>query len=190
MAVIVVRHAMPEVVMGVSSTLWRLSEAAKEDCVLLAHALPQGLAGTVYSSGQPKADETAGVIALRRGLQVAVDVRLREVEQAPYWEDDYRGKAAGYLAGRDGFDWEPRASATKRFAEAVGTVTEANAGGDVVVVSHGLAMSQWIDRSIGGRLQEFDAVRFWRQLTFPDAWRVDTQHGTLERVFWGGVTGE
>lgn len=188
MAVILVRHAMPEVVKGVSPALWRLSAAAKQDCVLLAHALPQGLAEVVYSSGQRKTDETAGVIALRRGLRVAIDPRLREVEQVSHWEDDYRDKAAGYLAGTDGLDWEPQDAVRKRFAEAVGAATEANPERDAVLVSHGLVMSLWINRALGARLEEFDVAHFWRQLMFPDAWRVDPRQGTLERVFWGGLT--
>src|SRR6185312_12463315 len=82
-AVILVRHGMPEIQRGVASTRWRLSEAAKEDCVLLAHALPAELGPVVYSSAQAKAQETATVIALRRGLRTEVDERLREVEQPP-----------------------------------------------------------------------------------------------------------
>ena len=78
---IIVRHAMPEVVPGVSSTLWQLGKSAKEGCVLLAHALTGPLASPVLTSGQPKVDETAAIIALRRGLATRVDRRVREVEQ-------------------------------------------------------------------------------------------------------------
>jgi Histidine phosphatase superfamily (branch 1) len=93
--VIFVRHAMPEIVRYIPSTLWRLSESAKEDCVLLAHALPANLASPVLTSGQPKVDETAAIVAFRRGLQVRVDPRVRETEEPPKWFDgDFRALVA------------------------------------------------------------------------------------------------
>ena len=69
-AVILIRHAMPEVVQGTSSKFWGLSEAAREDCVMLAHALPAGLASPIWSSDERKARETAEVLGLRLGLDV------------------------------------------------------------------------------------------------------------------------
>jgi broad specificity phosphatase PhoE len=184
--VILVRHAMPEVERGVSSRLWRLGESAKEDCVLLAHALPQNLAPTVYSSDQPKVVETASVIALRRGLSVDRDARFAEVDQGSRWiEDDYRGVAARYLGGFDEPDWEPRERVAARFAAGIANACTRGKGLDTVVVNHGLALSLWL-----ASVLDIDLVAFWRGLTFPDAWAVDVQMGTIERVFLGGVAGE
>lgn len=184
--VILVRHAMPEVVPGVSSTLWELGDAALEDCVLLAHALPQDLARIVCTSHQPKVKQTAGVLALRRGLELRADERLREVDQGPGWIDDYRAAAASYL--RDGTvgetaDWEPRERVAERFAAGVGAAITANSGsaGDVVVVNHGLAMSLWLASRSG-----IDLVPFWQGLTFPDAWRLEMKTGELRHIWSGG----
>jgi broad specificity phosphatase PhoE len=190
LGVILVRHGMPEIERGVPSTRWRLSEAAKEDCVLLAHALPAELGPIVYSSGQAKVDETAAVIALRRGLQTQADPRLREVEQPPGWVEDYRSVALGYLAGQDGFDWEPREAVVRRFQAAISDAIEAAPDRDVVVVNHGLAMSLWVAKVVGGQLDDFDLGRFWRDLTFPDAWRVDANSETLQQLFNGGTRSE
>lgn len=79
---ILVRHAMPAVSDTVPSTEWTLSESGMEECVLLAHCLPPDLAPVVYSSNQPKAERTAAVIALRRGLTVEADEAFREVEDS------------------------------------------------------------------------------------------------------------
>ena len=104
---ILVRHAMPEVVPGVSSTLWRLSQSSREDCVLLAHALNRPLAAPVLTSGQPKVDETAAIVAMRRGLNTRIDPRVREAEQPAAWlEGDYRAVAAAYLDGDNRHGWE------------------------------------------------------------------------------------
>ena len=47
---IFIRHAMSAVDSDVSSKDWGLTESAREDCVLLAHALPGRLAPVVFSS--------------------------------------------------------------------------------------------------------------------------------------------
>lgn len=184
--VILVRHAMPQVVPGVSSTLWQLGEPALEDCALLAHALPGTLAPVVLTSPQPKVRQTAGVLALRRGLDVIDDALLREVEQGAGWVDDYRSLAARYLergpAG-EATDWEPPERVTTRFAAAVGAAIEHNAGspGDVVVVTHGLAMSLWL-----ASRARIDLVPFWKALTFPDAWHLEMETGELHHLWRGG----
>ena len=190
--VIFVRHAMPVVVPAVASTLWRLDEAAKDACVLLAYALPANLASSILSSGQPKADETATVIALRRGLEVVVDARLPETDEAGWVEADFRVVVAGYLRGEVPAGWEPHDAVVKRFTETVDQALAALAPDlDLVLVTHGRAPSLYL-ASIGpivvagGRQSAFDLVPFWRSLTFPDAWRLDPSANTLTRVFYAG----
>lgn len=174
---------MPGVVPGVSSKLWRLSESAKEDCVLLAHALPEVLAPSIYTSDQPKVVETANVIALRRGLAVVTDRRFAEVDQGGRWiDEDYREVAAGYLGGVDHSGWEPRQQVVKRFARGVEDALAAGPDSDLVVVNHGLAMSLWL-----ASVTKLDLIPFWRALTFPDAWRLDLESGSLDRLFHGGL---
>ncbi len=181
--VILIRHALPEVIRGLSSKLWALSESAKEDCVLLAHALPPDLAPMVLSSGQPKVDETAAVIALRRGLRVHVDPRVAEVDQPDAWFDgDYRAVAADYLRGANPHGWEGPEAVATRFAAAVEEALAANETGDLVVVDHGLALSLYLASNVA-----IDLVPFWQALTFPDAWRLDLEAGTVERLFSAGL---
>jgi broad specificity phosphatase PhoE len=183
---ILVRHAMPEVVHGVSSKLWALGEHAREDCVLLAHALPADLAPVIHASDQPKVRETAAIIALRRGLSLATDRRFAEVDQGDRWiDDDYRAVAARYLDGFDEPGWEPRAAAVERFTRAVDDALTASPAGDLVVVNHGLALSLYL-----ASVTTIELVPFWRALTFPDAWRLDLETKALVRVFMGGVAGE
>jgi broad specificity phosphatase PhoE len=151
--------------------------------VLLAHALPRDLAPVAYSSGQPKADETAAVIALRRGLRTALDKRFAEVEQdAAGWIDDYRAAAAEYLATGASPGWEAREAVVQRFEAAITDALGDAATGDLVVATHGLALSLWL-----ASRTRTDTVRFWQELTFPDAWRVDIESGSLVHVFSAGA---
>ena len=181
--VILVRHALPEVVPGLSSKLWVLGESAKEDCVLLAHALPPDLAPILVASGVPKANETAMVLALRLGLTVESDPRVAEVDQPTTWfEGDYRAVAAEYLRGSNPHAWEPHHGVVARFAAAVEERLGTLLTGDLVVVNHGLAMSLYLASRAA-----VDLVPFWEALTFPDAWRLDLESGELSHLFHAGL---
>ena len=176
--IILVRHAMPELERGVASTLWGLAEASREDCVMLAHALPGGLSTTVFTSEERKARETADVLALSLGLQVATDAGFGEVDRPTVWDEDYRAGAERYLATGAGEGWEPRDSVVRRFDAAIDRAMAATGMGSLVVVNHGLALSLWL-----ASVAEIDLVPFWRALTFPDGWLVDFENKAPERVW-------
>ena len=171
---------MPAVRPGVAPRLWGLSESAGEDCVLLAHALPEKLAPVVWSSGEKKAEQTAAIIAMRRGLRVEVDEGFGEVDRPPEWAEDHRTLAAAYLAGTERAGWEPRERVMHRFAEAVERARAGAGEGDVVIVNHGMALSLYLEL-----VARIDIVPFWKALTFPDTWRVDVETGELTRLYSG-----
>lgn len=181
--VILVRHAMPDVQQGVSSKLWGLSDSSREDCVLLAHALPAGIRA-IWSSGERKARETAEVIGLRLGILVHIDERFGEVDRPGVWDRDYREVAAAYLGGVVEPGWEPRERVIERFSDAVNERTS-EVDGEVLIVSHGLAMSLW-----AASQADIDLVNWWRDLTLPDAWRFDVAARTVEHVWLGGLRGD
>ncbi|MGE3574224.1 MAG: histidine phosphatase family protein [Dehalococcoidia bacterium] len=176
------RHAMPDVEPGVASKLWGLGEAGREDCVLLAHALPEGVS-SIWSSDERKAKETADVIGLRLGLPVSTDERFAEVDRPSVWDRDYREVAAGYLSGRDEPGWEARASVVSRFSEAIDFAGQSSEL--PVVVSHGLATTLWLASRTG-----INSEPWWRELTLPDAWQIDTTTGELSHLWMGGTRGD
>ncbi len=178
--IILVRHAMPDVARGVSSKLWGITEAAGEDCVLLAHALPADLGARICTSSEKKAEQTAAIIAMRRALVTVVDEGFGEVDRPTTWDDDYRVLAAGYLAGADHPGSEPREAVRRRFASAIDRALNGQATGDIVVVNHGLALSLYL-----ASVASIDLVAFWLSLTFPNAWRMDLETGELARLYSG-----
>jgi broad specificity phosphatase PhoE len=171
---------MPDLTPGVSPKRWRLGETAGEDCVLLAHALPRQLASVVRSSAETKAEQTAAIIAMRRGLRVETDEDLGEVDRPDAWVEDHRSLAAAYLSGQEHPGWEPRRQVMRRFADAVERAMASPGDGDVVVVNHGMALSLYLEL-----VARIDIVPFWRALTFPDAWRVDLETGELGHLYSG-----
>ena len=181
--VILVRHAMPNFDRGVSSKQWGLSDASREDCVLLAHSLPARI-GRIWTSDERKARETAEVLALRLGSDVRIEPGFAEVDRPGVWDRDYREVAAGYLAGVEESGWEPPAAVVARFDAAIGRAVAADSG-ELLVVNHGLALSLWTSSVVS-----IDLVPFWRELTLPDAWRIDPARGSAERLWIGGVRGD
>lgn len=172
---ILVRHAMPDVVSGVDSREWQLGEAGRAAAAKLAGKLAAGRLAAVFSSNEPKAWQTADEIAAAAGLHVRIDAGFAEVQRPTLWDEDYRAAAARYLS-HGAEDWESRESVVTRFGEAVERALAAHAGGDVVVVNHGLALSLYL-----AVRTDIATVPFWRELAFPDAWRLDLESLSLVR---------
>lgn len=176
---LLVRHAMPVTVPGVDPRDWQLDDRAREDCVLLAHNL-RGLEQPVFfSSDEPKASQTAAVLALRFGGWHEQRAAFGEVRRPATWIENHRDVAARYLATGSEPGWESPAGAVARFAGGVNQILTTNAGRDVVVATHGMVMSLYLASL---RMVD-DLVAFWRALTFPDAWLLDLESQAFERLF-------
>lgn len=182
--VILVRHAMPEVVRGAPPRSWGLGERGREDCVLLAHALAGRALAGAFSSTEPKARQTADVIALRLGLHVVVeDVRFGEVERPAAWAADHRDLVRRYLEGEDHDGWEARGAAIARFGAAAAAARGRAGGGDILIATHGTVMALWAGAITGMA----DPAAWWASLTFPDAWRINLHDGAMEHLFNAGT---
>lgn len=100
---ILVRHAMPEVVPGVAPDLWELGP----DGLAAARALAARLdGGQIVSSDEPKARQTAEEIVAVCGGALTLTEGLREVARPIAWDDAYRDNARRYLAGARLKGWE------------------------------------------------------------------------------------
>jgi broad specificity phosphatase PhoE len=162
---IIVRHAMPEIVGGVSPQWWHLGADARAAARALAARLDG--APRVVASHEVKARETAEEIVVARGGMLAIDPRLGEVARplAPDGET-HRTLARRYVGGEALAGWEPHAQVIERFSTAV--------EGAEVVVTHGIVMTLY--------LRPDDPVQFWEELAFPDAWRYSALTGELRRI--------
>ncbi|MCC6387690.1 MAG: histidine phosphatase family protein [Dehalococcoidia bacterium] len=183
--VILVRHALPEVVHGASPASWGLSQRGREDGVLLAHALAGRVDPLVYSSTEPKARQTADVIALRLGLRAVEDARFGEIERPLAWAANHGDLVRRYLDGEEHAGWEPRGDAIARFGAAVAQARRSGGDGDIAIATHGTVMTLWA----AAITEMADPAAWWASLTFPDAWRIDPDEGSMEHLFNGGTPG-
>lgn len=173
-----VRHAMAVQTDGVHPTEWHLDAAGRADAARLAARLEVAPAiGCLLSSSEPKAMETAEVIAERWGTEPVADAGLREVMR-PWIGPGYRGIVHRYLRGELPDGWEPHADVEARMAASLEVATDLAAGRSVVIVSHGLSLAVHLGHRLG---RDFDRESFWSSLAFPDAWALDAA-GTLHRT--------
>ncbi len=144
---ILVKHAPPEVVPGVPPERWDLSEKGRALCVPLADRLAAHAPASIVSSEEPKAAETARLVAERLGVPWRTAAGLHEhdrsnVPHLPSREfismvELFFRKPGELVLGR-----ETANAARDRFDAAVRRVTaEEPAGGNVAVVSHGTVIA-------------------------------------------------
>ena len=171
-----IRHALPSPDPATSAREWPLTPEGKDAATALARSL-QGLPGplSVLTSDERKAIETAGSVCEALGLDAPeVCASLREVER-PWTDGDYRAVARDYLRTGAAPGWEPRDKVLGRISAALAERWRPE--GTTIAVGHGLAMSVWAASVVAG----LDAVEFWENLRFPDAW-LYREDGTFRRV--------
>jgi broad specificity phosphatase PhoE len=123
----------------------------------------------IASSGEPKAVETATILATRLGLPRVKIVRgLHEHERRSVgWlgQEAFEARVAELFARSAElvFGEETAAQALVRFTRAVERVLAAHPEGDVVVVTHGTVMTLYL-----AAVAAIEPLPFWRGLALPD----------------------
>jgi broad specificity phosphatase PhoE len=161
-------------VMETPGAEWPLTEKGRSDACVLGTRLAGRSANTVvWTSPERRARETA---ALAFPL-VASRVRdqLSEVKKPWYASADEHANAVDrYLRGEMVEGWERREAVNTRIVQLkLGFGTSES----IVLVSHGLFLTTWIDHEIGLN----DPFSFWSNLRMPDVWNLDLEERSLER---------
>jgi broad specificity phosphatase PhoE len=164
---LLVRHSVPELDPAVPAEEWRLSEEGRRRCGPLADRLTAFRPQELISSPEPKARETAELIAPALGLDVRLSDGVRETARrsVPWLQADVLERGIRDLFARPNeivFGEESAAAALKRFAAAVDGLRE-----PAVVVTHGTVLSLYVAAKTGR-----DAFDVWRGLNLPDVVEV------------------
>jgi broad specificity phosphatase PhoE len=160
---LLVRHSVPELDPSVPSEEWRLSEEGRGRCEELALHVRAYEPQRLLSSPEPKALETAELIAPVLGLVVEVEDGLRETARRTVgWleHDALQERIRELFAKPDEvvFGEESANAALARFSRVVEGVEERAA-----YVTHGTVMSLFVARS-----DPDGGFRFWKTLGLPD----------------------
>src|SRR5215831_14991115 len=79
---ILVKHALPDIIPTLPANQWHLSEAGRAQCALLADQLATYAPDVLVSSSEPKALETACLIAQRMHTSVQIVDGLHEHDRS------------------------------------------------------------------------------------------------------------
>ena len=164
---VLVRHSNPEIEPDKPASEWRLDEAGRRCSELLADRLRGFSPDTVWSSREPKAVETAEIVAAAFGVPVRTADGLEEHHRrgVPYFptNDEFESAVERLFCKRDQlvFGTETAEQTLSRFTVAVDDVIEAGQK-DTVVVTHGTVMTLYVASVAGVR-----PMGFWRRLGLP-----------------------
>jgi broad specificity phosphatase PhoE len=177
---ILVKHCPPEVVPDVPSERWRLSEKGRALATPLAEALRPHAPVVVVSSEEPKAAETARLIAERLGIpwHTAPDLHEHDRSNVPHMRSGefismmelFFRRPREHVLGR-----ETAEQARSRFQSAVDDVLDAHPEGNVAVVSHGTVIALMLEGK--GTRSPFEV---WRAMGLPSFAVLSVPALTLE----------
>ena len=176
--VILIRHAEPLVAGETPGARWPLTEQGRNDASVLGTSLAgRSASSVVWTSPERRARETA---ALAFPLVVsAVRDELSEVKKPWYASaDEHTNAVAKYLKGELVEGWERHEDLFSRIAQ---LKSDFGFSENLVLVSHGLLLTIWLDHEIGLN----DPLSFWSHLRMPDAWVADFEDKSLERIIAG-----
>jgi broad specificity phosphatase PhoE len=165
--VLLVRHSVPEIDRSVPSEEWTLSEDGRARCGELAERLTAHRPRALLASIEPKARETAELIAPVLGLHVQLSDGLRETARRTVgWleRDELEAGIRALFERPDEvvYGEESAANALERFEQAVAGLPES-----AVVVSHGTVISLFVASRTGR-----DPFEIWQALQLPDIVKV------------------
>ena len=183
---IMIKHASPQIESGVPSHEWKLSPAGRDKAAALAERLRPHGPSIIFTSDEPKAVETADIIAKALGVPHEVVPGLHEhdrsnVPQMPTREFIssialFFKKPTELVLGR-----ETAEQAHRRMTVVMDQILSNNETRDVAVVTHGTVLALYL-----APLLEGDPFELWRRLGLPSYVVLDAEQmeamETVERV--------
>jgi broad specificity phosphatase PhoE len=154
---------------GIRARAWHLSQAVRASARTLAQDLDYGTARVVFCSAEPKAVETAEIVAAVAGLPVVIDDRLcehrRGVVTATIDDESFKKRVEQVLRdpASDSYGEETGEQALSRFTAAITDLSDREAEHDVVVVSHGTVIALFSEQDVEKR------IALWSGLRMPDS---------------------
>lgn len=164
---ILVRHSISWQQPGISSHTWPLTDEGRARCVGLAAQLARYAPAAIVSSPEPKALQTAQLLAEHLHIDLDTEAGLHEhlrTGAAYLGHAEFQATISRLLSqpGELVFGEETGDQAADRFSAAVEAVQARYTGQSVVIVTHATVMSLYL-----ARVSQIDPVAFWRSLGMP-----------------------
>jgi len=164
---LLVKHAPPEIAPQVVSHRWVLSEEGRHSCAWLAEELNGQGVTRLYSSLEPKALETAAIVAVRLGLALEPRSNLHESDRTGLGfvsQDELQGRLREFFEKPDQsvIGGETANSALERFSGAISNILSEGHSQPLAIVTHGIVLSLFVARQ--NAIAHFD---LWAHLVLP-----------------------
>ena len=176
---ILVKHSLPTIVENVPAQEWKLSDEGRARAQQLAARLSQYQPEVIVSSVEPKAKETAEIIARKHNLVLQIVEGLHEHDrsQVAYLpKDELQAAVSEFFEKPDMlvFGSETADECHARFEQAVQSVLSNYADKNIVIVSHGTVISLFASRLTGT-----SDLLLWNELGLPSFLVIDVQAAAL-----------
>lgn len=176
---ILVKHSLPEIVEQLPAREWYLSEAGRFRAEHLAARLAYYKPEILISSVEPKAMETAEIVASKLGLTMQVLDGLHEHERTttPFLSrHEFQNAVQEFFLRPDElvFGGETANEAHSRFSRAVKSVLQNHETSTIVIVSHGTVISLFVSRLTGA-----SELSLWQELGLPGIVALDMNSNTI-----------
>ena len=183
---ILVKHSMPQIREDLPAREWALSDEGIMRAEQLAERLDPYQPQILVSSPEPKALETAGMIARRHQLSLNIfhDLHEHDRSRVPYMPKEEFDKAVREFftySDKQLFGNETADKAHERFSNAVHSILYFYKDKRIIVVSHGTVISLFVSRITGG-----SDYSLWKELGLPGYVVLDMQSKsviTVENIY-------
>jgi 2,3-bisphosphoglycerate-dependent phosphoglycerate mutase len=164
---------------------WRLSPDGIKDARELALRETWGDVNIVFHSPEPKAVETAKVIAEVIGASLRVEPDLRELAMNTGFltTEEFDRRVGAYLEGAIDDAFEPYSEAQERIVTCVNRLVRQANGQSIALVSHGRILTVFFSAILKKRLGYVE----WKSIRLPDLSVVDSDTWKVERGFFSSV---
>jgi broad specificity phosphatase PhoE len=179
---ILIKHSLPEVVPDVAASLWRLSEEGRRRCKVLAEKLAAYDPGVIVTSVEPKAVETAQIVAdvLGKPFETVEGLHEHDRSNVGFLEKErFEAAVAEFFRKPQEltFGQETANQAHERFAKAIACVMKGHPDEDVAVVTHGTVMTLFVAWANG-----LGPFPLWKRLGLPSFVVLSRPEMRLETV--------
>ncbi len=163
---VLVKHSMPDIEPGKPPSTWRLGNVGRRRAKVLATKLSFLSPELTWSSREPKAVETAGIVARTFDVPVRLADGLEEHhrDDVPYLPKHEFDRAVETFFNRPDelvFGSETAEQACNRFTTSIESVIETGQK-DIVVVTHGTVISLF-----AASVAKVHSMSLWRRLGLP-----------------------
>ena len=179
---ILVKHSSPEIIENVPAREWALSAEGRERSHRLAELMRPYQPEVIICSLEPKARETASILAKDLSLVVNGVEGLHEHDRSssPYYSsEEFQKRMQGFFEkqGVLVFGKETAAQSLARFRRAVESILKSYPDKSIIIVAHGTVISLF-----AAWLTGCDGYALWRELGLPSFVLLDPQSGVLMKI--------